>query len=120
MFRRGLDKAAPVLENKRGTGPQFLEEGRLDVHGIPGPPGRDMTPAGPLRPNFRKLAELSSIGLLLPSSIIVGLVFGYFLDRWLGTAPWLLLGFTVLGVVSGLMSLFKALRRYDRDKSPDE
>ncbi len=79
-----------------------------------------MSPAGPPRPNFRKLAELSSIGLLLPSSIIVGLVFGYFLDRWLGTAPWLLLIFTVLGVVSGLMSLFKALRKYDKDRSPED
>ncbi len=79
-----------------------------------------MSPPGPPRPNFRKLAELSSIGLLLPSSIIVGLVFGYFLDRWLGTAPWLLLIFTVLGVVSGLMSLFKALKKYDKDRSPED
>jgi len=79
-----------------------------------------MTPAGASRPNLRKLAELSSIGLLLPSSIIVGLVFGYFLDRWLGTAPWLLLVFTVLGVVSGLLSLFRALKKYDKDKSEDE
>lgn len=79
-----------------------------------------MTPAGPTRPNFRKLAELSSIGLLLPSSIIVGLFFGYVLDRWLGTAPWLLLIFTVLGAVSGLLSLFRALKKYDKDRSPDE
>jgi len=74
----------------------------------------------PTRPNFRKLAELSSLGLMLPSSIIVGLVFGYFLDRWLGTAPWLLLIFTVLGVVSGLLSLFRALKKYDRDRSLDD
>jgi ATP synthase protein I len=79
-----------------------------------------MTPAGPPRPNLRKLAELSSVGLLLPSSIIVGLFFGYVLDRWLGTAPWLLLVFTVLGAVSGLLSLFRALKKYDKDKSPDE
>jgi ATP synthase protein I len=74
----------------------------------------------PPRPNFRKLAELSSIGLLLPSSIIVGLFLGYILDRWLGTHPWLLLVFTVLGVVSGLLSLFRALKKYDKDQSPDE
>ena len=79
-----------------------------------------MTPAGPPRPNLRKLAELSSIGLMLPSSIIVGLFFGRVLDRWLGTAPWLLLVFTVLGVASGLLSLFRALKKYDKDKSGDE
>ena len=54
------------------------------------------------------------------SSIIVGLFFGYVLDRWLGTAPWLLLVFTVLGVASGLLSLFRALKKYDKDKSGDE
>jgi len=79
-----------------------------------------MTPAGPPRPNFRKLAELSSVGLLLPSSIIVGLFFGYVLDRWLGTAPWLLLVFTVLGAASGLLSLFRALKKYDKDRTPDD
>ncbi len=74
----------------------------------------------PRRPGFGRLAELSSLGLMLPSSIIVGLVFGYFLDRWLGTRPWCLLIFTVLGIVSGILSLFRALRKYDRDGPADD
>jgi F0F1-type ATP synthase assembly protein I len=73
----------------------------------------------PRRPDFRRLAELSSLGLILPSSIAVGLFFGYFLDRWLGTAPWLLLVFTVLGIVSGLLSLFRALKKQLKDEPPD-
>ena len=73
----------------------------------------------PGRPDLRTLAELGSIGLILPSSIAVGLFFGYLLDRWLGTAPWLLLVFTVLGVASGLLSLSRALKRYLRDEPPD-
>ncbi|HVP91992.1 MAG TPA: AtpZ/AtpI family protein [Terriglobales bacterium] len=73
----------------------------------------------PRLPDFRRIAELSSLGLMLPSSIIVGLVFGYFLDRWLGTRPWLLLTFTVLGVVSGILNLFRALRKYEREHPPD-
>lgn len=64
------------------------------------------------RPDLRRLAELASLGLVLPSSIAVGLVFGYLLDRWLGTRPWLLLVFTVLGIASGLLSLARALRKY--------
>ena len=79
-----------------------------------------MTPLKPSRPNFRNIAELGSIGLMLPSSIIVGLFFGSVLDRWLGTRPWLLLTFTVLGVVSGLLSLFRALKKYDKDQSVDD
>jgi len=56
--------------------------------------------------------------MILPSSIAVGLFFGWFLDRWLGTHPWLLLIFTVLGIVSGLMSLFRALKKHMKDEFP--
>jgi len=70
----------------------------------------------PRRPDVRGLAELSSIALILPSSIAVGLFFGYMLDRWLGTAPWLLLTFTVLGIISGLLSLFRALKKEMKDE----
>ena len=73
----------------------------------------------PRRPDLRRLAELSSLGLILPSSIGVGLFLGYFLDRWLGTAPWLLLIFTVLGIVSGLLSLFRALKKQMKDEPPE-
>ena len=69
---------------------------------------------------FRKLAELSSLGLMLPSSIAVGLFFGYVLDKWLRTEPWLLIIFTLLGVVSGLLSLCRGLRKYNNDKSLDD
>lgn len=73
----------------------------------------------PRRPDLRRLSELASLGLVLPSSIIVGLFLGYLLDRWLGTDPWLLLAFTVLGIVSGLLSLFRALKKQMKDEPPD-
>ena len=76
-----------------------------------------MTPE-PRRPDFRHLAELSSLALVLPSSIAIGLFFGRFLDRRLGTAPWLLLAFTVLGIASGLLSLFRGLKRHLKDEPP--
>jgi ATP synthase protein I len=75
-----------------------------------------MNEPSPGRPDFRRLAELSSLGLVLPSSIAVGLVIGILLDRWLGTHPWLLLSFTVLGIISGITSLFRALRKYLKDE----
>ncbi|MDH4195858.1 MAG: AtpZ/AtpI family protein [Candidatus Aminicenantes bacterium] len=61
---------------------------------------------------FRRLAELSSLGLVLPSGIAVGFLFGYLLDKWLGTRPWLLLVFTILGIISGLLSLVRGIKRY--------
>lgn len=71
-------------------------------------------------PDLARLAELSSIALILPASIAVGLFFGYFLDRRLGTEPWLLLIFTVLGIASGLLSLFRALRKELKDYPPED
>lgn len=70
--------------------------------------------------DFRRLAELSSTALVLPSSIAIGLFFGYWLDKRLGTEPWLLLVFTVLGIVSGLLSLFRIIRKQLKDEPPPD
>ena len=68
--------------------------------------------------DFKKLAEVSSLGLMLPSSIAVGLFFGYVLDRLFGTHPWLMITFLLLGIASGLFSLIKGINKY-LDKNKD-
>jgi len=72
------------------------------------------------RPSFRKLAALSSLGLMLPSSIAVGLFMGYFLDKLLGTDPWLLIVFTLFGVASGFLSLFRGLKKLGVENDSEE
>jgi ATP synthase protein I len=72
------------------------------------------------RPGFRKLAALSSLGLMLPSSIAVGLFMGYFLDKLLGTDPWLLIVFTLFGVASGFLSLFRGLKKLGVENDSEE
>jgi ATP synthase protein I len=62
--------------------------------------------------DFRKVAELSSLVLMLPSSIAVGLFLGYMLDKLFGTHPWLLLVFLLLGTVSGFYSLIRGLNKF--------
>ena len=64
------------------------------------------------RLDFRKIAAVSSLALMLPSSIIVGLLFGWLLDKWLGTRPWMILIFFFLGTASGLISLIRGLNKY--------
>ena len=71
-------------------------------------------------PGFRKLAVLSSLGLMLPSSIAVGLFMGYFLDKLLGTDPWLLIVFTLFGVASGFLSLFRGLKKLGLENDAEE
>ncbi|MBD3414024.1 MAG: hypothetical protein GF421_06310 [Candidatus Aminicenantes bacterium] len=65
--------------------------------------------------NTRKIIELSSIGLALPSSIAIGLFAGYFLDKRLGTHPWLLIIFLFFGIASGIISLIRGINKYKED-----
>jgi len=66
----------------------------------------------PSKTNYRKIATISSLGLMLPSSIAVGLFLGYYLDKFFGTHPWLLLVFFILGAVSGFYSLIRGLSKF--------
>ena len=74
--------------------------------------GFQMLKKKPERANYSKIAVVSSLALMLPSSIIVGLFFGYMLDKWLGTSPWMILLFFGLGAASGIISLLRGLNRY--------
>ena len=75
----------------------------------------------PREADLKKLAEISSLVMILPSSIAVGLAIGYLLDRWLKTAPWMLLTWLLLGVASGLLNLFRGAGRYlMENKEPAE
>ena len=73
-----------------------------------------MAPSGD-QGTWKALGELSSIGLVLVVATIIGLVGGYYADRLLGTAPWLLLVGLVLGIAAGFVNLFRSVTRADRD-----
>jgi ATP synthase protein I len=64
---------------------------------------------------YWKMWDLSSIALSIPSSIAVGMFFGYWLDKWLKTKPWMIIIFTLLGVASGLMTFIRLVMRYNRE-----
>ncbi len=63
---------------------------------------------------------LSSLGLMLPSSIAVGLFFGYILDKAFGTQPWMLIIFFILGTAGGITNLLRGLNRLQDDTEKDE
>ena len=62
-----------------------------------------------------KLWDLSSAALTIPSAIAVGMFIGYWLDKALGTKPWLIIVFTLLGVASGLMTFVRRALKFNRE-----
>jgi len=40
---------------------------------------------------FRELGKYSALGLEMALSVVIGMGIGYYLDRWLGTTPWLMI-----------------------------
>jgi ATP synthase protein I len=61
--------------------------------------------------NKKNLAAYSTVGLMFPVSIAVGAGMGYWLDKWLNTAPYLLVIFTLYGVAAGFWNLYKVTKR---------
>jgi ATP synthase protein I len=73
-----------------------------------------MAPTGD-KSHWKALGELSTIGLTLVLATVIGLAGGYFLDRWLGTKPWLTLVGLGLGIAAGFVNLFRSVNRAERD-----
>jgi len=57
----------------------------------------------------------SSAGLELGISVAIGLLFGYWLDGMVGSAPWFMLLFMVVGLVAGFRGVLRAVKRANRE-----
>lgn len=70
-----------------------------------------MTDARPRRDRrwLRQLGPLSTVGLTLVISTVLGLWGGHLLDGWLGTSPWLLLIGLLLGIAAGFLNLIRVM-----------
>jgi ATP synthase protein I len=77
-------------------------------------PRRGIDPAAREGKRVYNALSASSVGLELGLSVAIGLLVGYYMDQWLGTEPWLLLAWMVLGLAAGFRGVFRAIARADR------
>jgi ATP synthase protein I len=69
---------------------------------------------------FRELGKYSALGLEMALSVVIGMAIGYYLDRWLGTGPWLMVVWIGLGFAAGVRSLYRAAVRSGKDLEREE
>ncbi len=69
----------------------------------------------------RPIGQALRLATEMASALFVGAVLGWFLDKWLGTRPWLLLLFLVLGMAAGMLNAYRtAMRMQDAGDGDDE
>ena len=64
------------------------------------------------RPPGSALGLALRVGVELVSALAVGLAIGWLLDAWLGTRPWLMLVFILLGGVAGILNVYRMARGF--------
>jgi ATP synthase protein I len=65
---------------------------------------------------LKSAGQASSIGLVLVISIVIGYFFGSWLDRVFKTAPWLMLVFTLMGIVAGFIEVIRIANSLSKDE----
>ncbi|MFH2012626.1 MAG: AtpZ/AtpI family protein [Pseudomonadota bacterium] len=59
---------------------------------------------------FSQIGRYSTIGLEMVISVVIGILIGWWLDRFFDTKPWLTVIFMLFGIAAGFKSLFGLLK----------
>jgi F0F1-type ATP synthase assembly protein I len=60
---------------------------------------------------YRELLEASSLAWMFPIAIGLGALWGWGMDKWFGTWPWLTGIFTGFGIIAAFVNLFRMSSR---------
>ena len=68
---------------------------------------KDKEPPSSIGTAFKLSAELVS-------AVVVGTIIGFILDKTFGTKPWLILIFFFVGVIAGIVNVFKSAKNMQK------
>lgn len=66
---------------------------------------------------LRKIAPYLNLGTVFTGCTLIGVGLGYWLDKKLGTEPWLLLLGAVLGIISGFYHFIKTVLQLQKSET---
>jgi F0F1-type ATP synthase assembly protein I len=69
-------------------------------------------PRSSLADSMRTLGALSTVGISFVLAIVLGTLFGWWLDKWLGTSPWMFFLFFVFGLVAGVLNVYRTAGKF--------
>ncbi len=69
---------------------------------------------------MRRVGLLTAIPLVLAIAPVIGFFMGDFLDKKLGTEPYLMIVFVVLGFIAGAREVHKLVKKAYEDESPQD
>ncbi len=99
----------PMVEDER---PPSLDDPALDDLESRIQKARAAQPAaGPDTPRPSPVGAALRLAVEMVSALFVGAGMGWLLDEWLGTKPWLLLVFLLLGAAGGMLNVYRTGRR---------
>lgn len=84
------------------------------ISGAPKQPDREQGAS-----RWVQAASLSYLGLFFGISVVIGMVFGGWLDKRLHTAPWLRIVGVMLGLATGFNELYRVAKRYQQKLSQE-
>ena len=58
-----------------------------------------------------KLGIAFKMSTEMVATVLVGTIIGFILDSWFGTKPWLILIFFFVGVVTGILNVFRSAKK---------
>ena len=65
--------------------------------------------------NAASLGKALKISTELVAAVVVGSTIGFLLDSWFDTKPLLIICFFIIGVIAGIMNVFKAAKRMEKN-----